>query len=234
MNPLEYAHTVGLVLEPNGPLPPEIYWRRRLLAIGALIVALALVVWLAMMLLRGGGDDEDPKAAAAASTSVSAAKQSGPPPATSTDADSKETTSGTVNSTASNPPPQCPDQSLAVKASVGQPTYKSGDQPVFSVVITNISTSACTRDMGSGMQQVWVQSLDGKRRLWTSTDCDQGGAADVRTLKGGEQAPFSLTWSGTTSQPGCAGDRVPVPPGGYAVVAQFGSVQSDPETFNIA
>jgi hypothetical protein len=88
--------------------------------------------------------------------------------------------------------------------------------------------------MGSGLQQVWVQSLDGQRKLWSNTDCDQGGPADVRTLNGGQQAAFTLTWSGTTSQPGCAGDRVPVPAGGYAVVAQFGSVRSAPETFNIA
>ncbi|WP_227984707.1 hypothetical protein [Nocardia spumae] len=219
------------MLEPNGPLPPEIYWRRRLLAIGVLIVVLALVIWLAMLLLRGGGGggDKDPKAAAATSTSAAAG--------TTTAAEaggSKTPASGTVNSTASGSPAPCPDQSLAVKSNVGQPTYKTGDQPVFTVVITNISTAACTRDMGSGLQQVWVQSLDGQRRLWSSTDCDQGGPADLRTLNGGQQAAFTLTWSATTSQPGCAGDRVPVPAGGYAVVAQFGSVRSAPETFNIA
>lgn len=218
------------MLEPNGPLPPEIYWRRRLLAIGALIVALALVIWLALMLLRGGGDDKDPKAAGA--TSTTSAKAGG-----STTADpsgSKVPASGTVNATASGIPAPCPDQSLAVKVTVGQPTYKAGDQPVFTIVLTNISTAGCTRDMGSGLQQVWVQSLDGQRKLWSNTDCDQGGPADLRTLNGGQQAAFTLTWSGTTSQPGCAGDRVPVPAGGYAVVAQFGSVRSAPETFNIA
>ncbi|WP_039775748.1 hypothetical protein [Nocardia cerradoensis] len=217
------------MLEPNGPLPPEIYWRRRLLAIGALIVALALVIWLALMLLRSGGDDKDPKAAAAASTSAKAAAST-----TADPSGSKVPASGTVNSTASGVPAPCPDQSLAVKVTVGQPTYKAGDQPVITIVLTNISTAACSRDMGSGLQQVWVQSLDGQRKLWSNTDCDQGGPADVRALNGGQQAAFTLTWSGTTSQPGCAGDRVPVPAGGYAVVAQFGSVRSAPETFNIA
>lgn len=217
------------MLEPNGPLPPEIYWRRRLLAIGALIVALALVIWLALMLLRSGGDDKDPKAAAATSTSAKAAAST-----TADPSGSKVPASGTVNSTASGVPAPCPDQSLAVKVTVGQPTYKAGDQPVITIVLTNISTAACSRDMGSGLQQVWVQSLDGQRKLWSNTDCDQGGPADVRTLNGGQQAAFTLTWSGTTSQPGCAGDRVPVPAGGYAVVAQFGSVRSAPETFNIA
>ncbi len=209
-------------------------------AIGAIVIALALVIWLAIMLLHGGGSSGS--TAAATSTSANAA---GPaagsatttPAATSTPdaaASASATPSGTVNATAASAPAACPDQSLAVKVTVGQPSYKAGDKPVFGIVITNISTMACSRDMGSGLQQVSVQSLDGQRRLWTSTDCDQGGQPDVRTLNGGQQAAFTLTWSGTTSQPNCAGDRVPVPAGAYAVSAQFGSVRSSPETFNIS
>ncbi|MBF6173158.1 DUF4232 domain-containing protein [Nocardia blacklockiae] len=216
------------MLEPNGPLPPEIYWRRRLLAVAALVVVLALVIWLAIMLLRSGGD-KDEATAVAATTSVTST-----PAATSTaPGSSTPPSAASTNATASGSPVSCPDQSLAVKVTVGQPTYKTGEQPVFGIVVTNISTATCQRDMGSGLQQVTVQSLDGQRRLWSSTDCDQGGPADVRALKGGEQAAFTLTWSGTSSQPGCAGERVQVPAGGYAVVAQLGSVRSTPETFNI-
>nr|WP_221333126.1 DUF4232 domain-containing protein [Nocardia transvalensis] len=217
-------------MEPNGPLPPEIYWRRRLLAIGALIVALVLVIWLAVMLLRGGDDKQDTPAAAAATsaTSTTAANSSSAPES------SPSSAPASANATASGSPVACPDQSLAVKVTVGQPAYKPGEQPVFGIVVTNISTAACQRDMGSGLQQVTVQSLDGQRRMWSSTDCDQGGPGDVRALKGGEQAAFTLTWSGTSSQPGCAGERVQVPAGAYAVVAQLGSVRSTPETFNIS
>ncbi|MBF6332753.1 DUF4232 domain-containing protein [Nocardia transvalensis] len=223
------------MLEPNGPLPPEIYWRRRLLAIAALVIVLALVIWLAIFLLRSGGKNDTK---AAATTTSAAASKAAAVDGSSTSATAPSGTStsaaATTNATASGSPAQCPDQSLALKVSVAQPTYKAGEQPVFHIVITNISTTACTRDMGSGLQQVSVQSLDGQRRLWSSTDCDQGGPADMRTLNGGQQAEFTLTWSGTTSQPHCAGERVPVPPGAYAVVAQFGSVHSAPEPFNIA
>ncbi|NKS73725.1 hypothetical protein GS531_15315 [Rhodococcus hoagii] len=48
--------TVEVVLDPNGPLPPEIYWRRRALAIGAAVVVLALIVWIVLSI--GGGDDD--------------------------------------------------------------------------------------------------------------------------------------------------------------------------------
>jgi hypothetical protein len=215
------------VLEPNGPLPPEIYWRRRVFAIGILVVALALVIWVVLAVARGGDSPGDTRAAESSSVTAkpvdAAAKPSGESGAPKTSA------AGT--SVAAGP---CPDQSLAIKVTVEQPTYKTGEQPVFGIVITNISAVPCTRDMGSGLQQVSVHTLDGQRRLWSSTDCYPDGQPDVRTMGRGEQAAFTVTWSGTTSQPSCAGERVPVPPGAYSVVAQLGSVRSMAEPFNIA
>ncbi|MFJ9363275.1 DUF4232 domain-containing protein [Nocardia sp. NPDC101769] len=219
------------MLEPNGPLPPEIYWRRRAVAIGAMVLGLALVIWVAFALLKGGGDHKtDAKAttSSAAATAKPSSSSSAPDP-------SSAKPSGALPSAAAPAAlGQCPDQSLAVKVTVGQPTYKVGEQPQFGIVITNISSAACERDMGSGLQLVQVQSLDGQRRLWSSTDCYPDGTAEIRTLAPGQQAAFTVTWSGATSQPNCAGDRVPVPAGPYTVVAQLGSVRSAPEPFNLA
>ncbi|RMI29244.1 hypothetical protein [Nocardia stercoris] len=217
------------MLEPNGPLPPEIYWRRRLLAIGVIAAAIVLVVG-AGILLTGGDDHKATPAAATSTAPVSSSAGVTPTGAADSGAPSA---SAAASASAVSANVACPDQSLAVKVTVGQPSYKVGDQPVFNIVITNISTQACQRDMGSGLQQVIVQSLDGQRRLWSNTDCDKGAPADVRALTGGQQAAFTLTWSGTSSQPNCAGDRVQVPAGPYAVVAQFGSLRSNPEPFNL-
>ncbi|QLY31454.1 hypothetical protein [Nocardia huaxiensis] len=221
------------MLEPNGPLPPEIYWRRRLLAIGVLAVALALVLWIAFAVLRGGGDDNkaDGAKTTTSATHKPAGSSSGAPES------SGANPSGTSVSASAAPAgqnKQCPDQSLAVKVNPEQPTYKAGEQPVFGIVITNISSATCERDMGSALQQVTVQSLDGQRRMWASTDCYPEGPSDLRTLTAGQQAFFRVTWTGTSSQPSCAGERVPVPAGAYVVTAQLGSVRSNPEPFNIA
>ncbi|GAB0101958.1 hypothetical protein JMUB6875_09250 [Nocardia sp. JMUB6875] len=222
------------MLEPNGPLPPEIYWRRRAAAIGAVVIALALVIWGAFALLKGGGDHKtDAKASTSSSpaaTNKPAGSSSGAPDPSSPKP-SGATSSGAAPAAVAG---QCPDQSLAVKVTVGQPTYKVGEQPQFGIVITNISSNACERDMGSGLQLVQVQSLDGQRKLWSSTDCYPDGTPDMRTLAPGQQAAFTVAWSGSTSQPNCAGERVPVPSGPYSVVAQLGSVRSAPEPFNIA
>lgn len=199
-------------------------------------MALALVIWLVVMVARGGGDSSGADKAATSSTSTtvgstesSAAKPpaGGEPPSSSV---APSSSAAPVAGTAA----QCADQSLAVKVTVEQPTYKLGEQPVFGIVITNISSVPCSRDVGPALQLVSVFTLDGQRRLWSSTDCYPDGQPDVRTLNGGEQAAFAVTWSGNTSQPRCEGERVQVPSGPYSVVAQLGSVRSAAEPFNIA
>lgn len=243
------------MLEPTGPLPPEIYWRRRVFAIGILVVVLALVIWLVVSVLRGG---DSPGGTPAAAASSSATSPPAPPPAEPTTAgkssaagssssaptSGSQPTSGTSgaqptsgaapNSGAPAAAGKCADHSLAVKVTVEQPTYQLGEEPVFGIVITNISAETCERDMGPGLQKVAVHTIDGEQQLWGSTDCFAGTEPDVRTLEGGEQAAFTVTWSGATSQPECAGERVPVPAGAYTVVAELGSIQSSAEPFNIA
>ena len=132
------------------------------------------------------------------------------------------------------PAGQCPDQSLAIKATVEQPTYQAGQEPVFGIVITNIGTTPCQRDLGAGLQQALVYTIDGGQRLWSNADCYPNTASDMRTLNPGQQAAFTVKWSGTTSAPQCAGERTPVAPGAYTVVAQLGALRSAPEPFNIA
>ncbi|TCK01188.1 hypothetical protein [Nocardia alba] len=224
------------MLEPNGPLSPEIYWRRRALAIGVIIVALAIVIWLVTMVARGGDSAGADSAAASTTTSAesSAAETSSPTGSTSTTPSSASTTPSATTSAVEQPAAQpCSDQSLALKVSVGQPTYRVGDQPGFGTVITNISSAACSRDLGAGPQFL-VYTLDGQRRLWASNDCNQDDPAEMKTLKAGEQLSYKGTWFGTTSQPQCAGDRLQVPAGAYMVVAQLGAVRSAAEPFNLA
>ncbi|MEV0547752.1 hypothetical protein OG308_06105 [Nocardia salmonicida] len=223
------------MLEPNGPLSPEIYWRRRALAIGVIVVALAIVIWLVTMVARGG--DSSGAGSAAASTTTSAESSASASATSSTPSSSSSSASATPSATTSaadQPAAQpCSDQSLALKVTVGQPTYRVGDQPAFGTVITNISSAACARDLGAGPQFL-VYTLDGQRRLWASNDCNQDDPAEMKTLKAGEQLSYKGTWFGTTSQPQCAGDRLQVPAGAYMVVAQLGAVRSAAEPFNLA
>ena len=221
------------MLEPNGPLPPEIYWRRRALAIGGAIVVLLLVVWL-ISSLRGGDDSEtDPAAASSSMTtpvSISPTASGSPSSGGSggsgggggaaaagdegsgTASASGSSTSGASSSAGSTSAAasgqavaagQCPDQSLAIKVAADKPTYLPGEEPSFTTVITNIGTTPCQRDLGSSLQQVLVYTIDGSVRLWSNIDCFPQSAADLRTLAPGEQAQFTVKWSAKTSAPDC-------------------------------
>ncbi|MGX7723351.1 hypothetical protein [Rhodococcus pyridinivorans] len=245
------------MLEPTGPLPPEIYWRRRILAIGVSVVVLALVIWLVVALTGGEDPDQNPEPAAAevttsatttaADASADAASASttrsggssgssgsgGAEGSASDDADEDDTSTSATTSAAPVPPGQCSDQSLAVRVTADEPNYRVGSEPDFTIVITNIGTSQCERDLGAGLQQVLVYSLDGNERLWANTDCFPESTADIRSLAPGDQAAYSVKWSATTSEPGCQAPREPVGPGAYTVVGQLGGLRSVPEPFNI-
>lgn len=228
-------------MEPSGPLPPEIYWRRRWLAIGAAVVALILLIWI-VSALRGGGDDDATAAAASSSlTSTTSATTSATESGASGTAASGSSGSSGSGSAASGsstaaavPAGQCADNSLAIRVSADQATYPVGQEPEFGIVITNIGSAPCDRDLGAGMQQVLVYTLDGQQRLWSNTDCYPNSTPDVRTLAPGEQAAFTLKWSGATSEPGCTAPREPVGAGAYTVVGQLGNLRSTAEPFNLS
>ncbi|WP_305093756.1 hypothetical protein [Prescottella sp. R16] len=223
------------MLEPNGPLPPEIYWRRRILAAVVAVVVIALVVWI-VSAVAGGGSDDTPEAAAAAQSSTLA--ETSAPPASADESDTPSgtgTTSEAATSTSTGAArEQCQDRSLAIKATPDRPQYRIGDEPSFTIAITNIGTSACERDLGSGLQQALVYTLDGNKRLWSNVDCYPDAEAAVQELEPGGQARFTVKWSGKTSDPGCTTNRNQVPPGAYTLVAQIGELRSAPEPFNFA
>ncbi|MGF7122851.1 hypothetical protein [Rhodococcus sp. BE178] len=227
------------MLEPNGPLPPEIYWRRRALAIGGVVVVVALLVWI-IASVRGGGDDPESAAAAGTSelteaTTTPAAEPSDGSGSSTADASGTSVSGTTAASTSAGPEvAPCADQSLALKVSPDRPQYKAGDEPSFSIAITNIGTSKCERDLGSGLQQALVYSLNGSNRLWSNVDCYPDADPAMQVLEPGGQARFTVKWSGTTSEPGCKAPRVQVAPGAYTVVAQLGELRSSPEPFNFS
>ncbi|MCF8570005.1 hypothetical protein L5G32_06965 [Gordonia sp. HY002] len=239
------------MIEPQGPLPPEVYWRRRLLAIVggvvAVIVVIALIVWAG----SSSDDGSDPTNAAATDSASQTPKAPAPAPSSSSQepAPSSEAPSGGGEHGAGGDPSEssaaptsdasapienlCPDQSLSVVLYTDKPTYTQGDQPVFTIVTTNGSLAACNRDLGKNAQNVIVRSLDGARTLWSAQDCAPDKAVNVQLLEPGQQVSDDTTWSGTTSSPGCKKPRQQIPAGAYQAIAKVGEKESAPITFNV-
>lgn len=124
----------------------------------------------------------------------------------------------------------CPDKSIGLVAQVGATSYKVGERPMFRLVVSNVGSTPCTRDLDPGLQQLVVSTPDG-RRVWDSNDCFPQRKPDVRTLEPGKPMVFPLSWAGRTSSPGCAAGRAGVSPGTYHLTGKLGSLSSSPAPF---
>src|SRR3954454_21445092 len=227
-----------LDLEPRGPLPPEIHWRRRGLAIGITVVVVAIVVAIIVAVLSGS---------AGANTSNTAKKPTQnaqgpnpevktpvePPAGENTDQPAETPTAAVAPPPVLNAGDDCPDSTLAVKGLTNAPQYAIGDQPKFVMVVTNIGLVACKRDVGAAVLAAYVYSLD-NTRLWSNLDCAPSNETLVKTSQRAEQVTTEVTWTGMGSAPQCPLPRQPIGAGTYNLVVQLGNLRSAAVPFTLA
>jgi hypothetical protein len=227
-----------LDLEPRGPLPTEIYWRRRGLALGiaVVVIGIAVATVIAFMGSSAGAKPANVNKAGSAQNTPAA-----PPPqapalpgqegATPVPAPQGQNPEAPTPTAAVQPPPvlkegdDCPDSTLAVKGLTNAPQYFIGDQPKFTMVVTNIGLVACKRDVGAAVLAAYVYSLDNKR-LWSNLDCAPSNETLVKTFTPGEQVTTAVTWTGMGSSPHCPLPRPAIGPGTYQLVVQLGNLRS--------
>ncbi len=236
-----------IVLQPVGPLPSQVYWRRRLVVAGGLAV-LALVG--VAMCSSGGPVSGTPGGGAAltgsgtptASTTTTGEITITPPPGSAggpaqgpqpshTASGGGPGSTGTAPPTTNAPittaaPEPCPDAALTVVAGSAKPAYRVGETPVLKLTVRNTGSVSCVRDVGPRQQEMLLYA--GSTRIWSSNDCYPDGGTDVRTLSPGESIGSTVVWSGLSSQPGCAGTRTRVKAGSYDLVARVGGARSKP------
>ena len=126
----------------------------------------------------------------------------------------------------------CADADIRIAAAPAAPAFSLGDQPRLGMTVTNAGAQTCQRDVSGTLQTYTVLALDGSP-VWSTADCFPGEGTEVRELTAGQQLSYVVKWSGTTSQPGCAGERTAVPAGDYLLVAQLGALSSAPAPFSI-
>lgn len=241
---MTWAYGVNVLdLEPRGPLPTEIYWRRRGLALGIAVVAIGVGVALVIAFVSNGagakpanaetGSSQGQPDAPAADAPAPAAQPDGAAPVAPPQGKNPETPTPTA---AVKPPPvlkegdDCPDSTLAIKGLTNSPQYYIGDQPKFTMVVTNIGLVACKRDVGAAVLAAYVYSLDNKR-LWSNLDCAPSNETLVKTFTPGEQVTTAVTWTGMGSAPRCPLPRPAIGPGTYNLVVQLGNLRSLPVPF---
>jgi hypothetical protein len=211
--------TVSRVWHPVGELPARVYWRRRLVALTALLAVLGGGAWLGFALLTGG-DGGDAAASGGSATvpvpllervvpSVSAVATPDPPPVAEGSPQPQATAAGPA------PGGPCTDDMLGleVRAPAGAAV---GSKPTFELTVTNVSAVPCARPLDKGVQEVVMFDAAGNR-VWGSNDCFPEAGSDLRTLAPGEVVALPLVWGGLTSEPTCTAPRTAPAPGTYVL-----------------
>jgi hypothetical protein len=226
-----------LGFQPHGPLPTQIYWRRSALALGIAVVVIGVVAAVIFLVTAAGADT---KSAVKPAGNPAAAPQSQPEVKTPITPVVQPPVQPTATPPAAvTPPPvlkegdDCPDSTLAIKGLTSEPRYNLGDQPKFTMVVTNIGLVSCQRDVGAAVLAAYVYTLD-NNRLWSNLDCAPSNETLVKTFKPGEQVTTEVTWTGMGSAPQCPLPRQPIGPGTYNLVVQLGNLRSAPVPFMIA
>jgi hypothetical protein len=218
-----------------GPLPPGVYWRRRALVLGALVVVVALIVSMC-----GGSGEGKTRAAGPTGTATSTPSVQTPviggsgSSGTAASAGSAQP-SATVEETGAAapvdpgpPPAACLDSemSLTVVAVVRK------DDVLLQMKIKNISDHACTRDVGGTPQEIHVTAAASQPAdpvVWSSDFCQAPNQpADVRTFGPGIESILpagGVLWRKSYVATGCSVIK-PAPPGQYSVAAKMGTLAS--------
>lgn len=215
-----YPVRMSSLRHPVGPEKPVVYWRRRALVLGALLVVVLVVVLIVVG--RGNGATS---AAPSASASAGAGAGSG---AGASSAGSAGSGSGSSRSAA--PKPAAADGSTCTKDQIvltpvlDKSAYGSTEDPKIAMSIKN----SCHLDLGSAQQVLTISS--GQEQYWSSKDCQTGGTNQDVTIKSGQTLTTpAIAWDRTRSSTStCDSSRPAVTAGGasYHLQVAVGNLES--------
>lgn len=215
---------------------PAVYRRRRLVAGGALLLVIALVVsGFALAGAFKGGSQQ------ASSTDPSSPNPSSTAPATSQASPSADATpSASASATPSAAPsptasatPTCNQNLVTVTASTDKPSYGPGENPLLTLKVTNGGTVPCEVNIGTSQMEFLVTS--GSDRIFSSKDCQASSEDLVKVIAPGASETANFPWSRNRSTDGCK--AVAAAPGGggayYIFTAKLGSRASPKAVFQL-
>jgi hypothetical protein len=240
------------MFHPVGNEPPSVYWRRRLLlfASAALVILLIVLTARAMSSSAAGkpqGAGSHPPApttpASVRETTSSAAASSKSPASRAAShsrheraTESKHSTSvsNSASSAASSSvaPARCQPKDLDIRAVVARSFYKVGQRPEVELQVTNTGAQPCVQDLAD--KQIVLKIYNGESRVWGSHDCQIEPGTDDRVLAVDSPVRVSITWSGLTSRPNCAGTRQRVGAGTYTLYAALSGHTGKAAQFSIS
>ncbi len=224
-----------------GPLAASVYWRRRAIVLGAVLLVILLTMWACTGGTTGqntGSGSHSGKSGTGGHRSSSAGPSDGAVGGVGSDGldpasprPAAQQGGSSPGPAPTGPVPHCGDPDLSVTTRTSHPRIPAGSYPLLYLTIRNEASHACTRDIGADQQELWI--MQGKARIWSSNDCDPNHGTDIRRFDPGTAVVFHLSWDSRTSSEGCHGTRRVVGPGSYQLVGRLGSKSGKPLTFTL-
>ena len=217
-----------VLLHPRGPLPPSVYWRRRITVVAGILLFLFVLRACAF----GGDGKKQPSTTSTTPVSTAGTTPgaaTSPKPAAS--ATSRPATSAPASVVPPDPSTPCAKSAIKVTAAANAGSFAAGVEPELTLTVTNTGQTACTRDLGPAQTELRVTS--GPDRIWSSDDCAATAAANPTVLKPDETKTFKVTWKRTRSKP-CDGTKPAALAGNYRVFGRVGDITSAPDAFRLA
>ncbi|MEU6022437.1 hypothetical protein ACGFIK_18375 [Micromonospora sp. NPDC048871] len=227
-----------------GPLPPAVYWRRRAVVLGAVLLFLIVLLYSCNG-PRGGKDatgqgQPDPGVSGTPEPTGSVlTPQTGSPPPSGDAGAGPASPSGTPSPDTSltNDPPAvapvadegtCTDTELAVTAQAVPNRVVRGAAVDLHLKVRNRADRTCNRDVGATAQEIYIKS--GADVVWSSDTCGTAAGSDVQSFTPGFERAYQVGWNGKDSSRcanGLASGDTP-PAGTYQVFARVGTKLSQP------
>jgi hypothetical protein len=223
-----------------GPLPPAVYWRRRVVVLGAGLLFLIVVLYSC-----GGSGNSTAKQSASPTPTVESPSspvltpETGAPPADSgpppPPADAPAPTTDTPSVSAPAPPAgsSCTDAEMSVTPVPSQTSAKRGATIDLQLKIKNISQRTCSRDVGPDPQEIYIKL--GAQTVWSSDTCSISRGSRIESFTPGFERTYQVSWNGKDAGKCAEGVASgPTPNAGdYQVFGRLGAKRSDPVKLTI-
>ncbi|MCY1157567.1 MAG: hypothetical protein MOP51_588 [Citricoccus sp.] len=226
------------------PQSPEVYRRRRIVALVLVVLVLALVVGLVgwiVSLFRPGGDEQpgnpgghDTPSVTAPASPVgtggtdapdSAGQATGEPTGEPSASASPSATEGSIGATA------CQPGDLVISAATDRQSYPEGEDPVLELRVDNTGDEPCEANLGTSQQVFTVYS--GSDRIFSTQDCQVEGDDAMMEISPDEQERSRFSWPRVRSAPGCAEVGSEPRSGTYRLEVSLGELTAQPVSFTL-
>ncbi|MBG0568954.1 adhesin [Actinoplanes aureus] len=240
-----------------GPLPSAVYWRRRAVVLGAVLLGV-----IVLFMSCSGEDEKDPRTKNAASQFPTPAPGS-PSPSTDpsfldegpgvgqalpdpadlqpkpneNEEDELPSTAPSLGTDANVTVPtdgSCADTEISVTPIPADTTVRRGTPLGIRLKIKNIGTRTCNRNVGADAQELYLEQ--GAQKLWSSDPCSTAKGDDVRSFAPGAEREYQVTWNGRQSTQCASGQAAgpAVPAGQYELRGRLGTIISKPVAIAVA